>query len=70
MARVTGERRITSALDVADMGARKRWDLFGETRYTPVEIDARPAVRAVSGAFASAYYRKMTFDLHQTPVLR
>lgn len=70
MARVTGETRIIPALAAAELGAWRRWKFFGETRYTSVEIDARRAVKAVSEASASGYYRKMTIDLHRTPVLR
>lgn len=70
MERVAGETRITSALSAAELGAWRRWTFIGETRYTLVEIDARRAVKAVSEGSASGYYRQMTTDLHQTPVLR
>ncbi|MDH3414264.1 MAG: DUF3047 domain-containing protein [Gammaproteobacteria bacterium] len=70
MARATGEIGITLVLGAADLSAWQPWKFFSETRYTPVEIDGRRAVKAVSSGSASGYYRKMTIDLQQTPVLR
>lgn len=65
-----GETRFAVALNAADMSAWQPWRFSGETRYTLVEIDGRRAVKAVSDASASGYYRRITVDLNQAPVLR
>jgi hypothetical protein len=66
----TGRFGTTFALEAADLSAWRPWKFSSETRYTPVEIDGRRAVRAVSKGSASGYYRKITIDLQQTPILR
>lgn len=62
-------QRIVPVLASADVSAWQPWDFSGETRYTPVEIDDRRAVKAVSDSAASGLYRKITIDLNETPVL-
>lgn len=65
-----GDAGAVPVLVAADLSAWQPWKFSGETRYTPVEVEGRRAVRAVSEASASGYYRKITIDLKQTPVLR
>ena len=63
------DESIVLALDAADSSALEAWNFCGETRYTPVQVDGRRAVIAVSESSASAY-RELTVDLHKTPVMR
>ncbi|MDH3413546.1 MAG: DUF3047 domain-containing protein, partial [Gammaproteobacteria bacterium] len=64
----SGERTV-SVLTAADISAWAPWAFSGETRYTPVEIDQRRAVEAISDHAASGLYRKIAIDLHETPLL-
>ncbi len=66
----SSDENVVLALDAADISVWEPWNFSGETRYTPVQVDGRRAVMAVSESSASGYYRKLTVDLHQTPVLR
>ncbi|MDX1527130.1 MAG: DUF3047 domain-containing protein [Gammaproteobacteria bacterium] len=61
---------VVPALDAADLSVWEPWNFSGETRYTPIQIDGRRAVMAVSESSASGYHRKLTVDLYRTPVLR
>jgi hypothetical protein len=70
LARATGQIGINFALDGADLSAWQPWRFSAETLYTPLEVDGRRAVKAVSDGSASGYYRKMNIDLQQTPILR
>ena len=65
-----GDTVAAPVLVSADLSSWQPWKFVGETRYTPVEIDGRRALRAVSEAAASGYYREIKIDLHETPVLR
>ncbi len=65
----SGAQRTVSVLTAADISAWAPWAFSGKTRYTPVEIDHRRAVKAISDDAASGLYRKISIDLHETPVL-
>ncbi|HSS63042.1 MAG TPA: DUF3047 domain-containing protein [Gammaproteobacteria bacterium] len=64
------EQGIVPLLQRADIITREPWKFVAETRYAPVEIDGRRAIKAVSDSSASGTYRKITIDLYETPVLR
>lgn len=62
-------QRTVSVLTAADISAWAPWAFSGETRYTPVKIDQRRAIKASSSDSASGLYRKISIDLDETPLL-
>jgi len=53
----------------ADLEGWRELKFSGATEYTPVDLQGRPAIKAVSDAAASGVYRGIRIDLGKTPIL-
>ena len=66
---VWAESERILVLTASDLSEWEEKSFQGTTEYAVVDSDPGPVVRAVSNGSASGLYKKVSVDLHRTPVL-